>query len=193
MLAETFVRTVIAVIGSSAVDLSIDQQHLPYQVGRRIAEAHCHLMTGGGPGIMAAASRGFCSVSSRAGMSIGVIPDGKPSMWYPNSWIELPIFTHLKGDNPKGADSRNHIIVRSAHGIVSFLGGAGTQAEVELAVGRGTSCPVVACLRGTEMIGRLGPVALQQLGVSVVHDLDAVIHGFNAMLMRLSDACKGNL
>ena len=176
-------RKVVAVVGSSAVELPEDQQQLPYRVGKWIAEAQCHLLTGGGPGVMAAASKGFCSVSSRVGLSIGVIPDGKPAGLYPNSWIELPIYTHLEGENPKGADSRNHINVRSSHAVVAFPGGLGTRAELELAVERGASCPIIACLSAQEMIGGLGAEALRNLGVPVVEDLDAII-GFLNMALK---------
>ena len=175
-------RNVITVIGSSAAELPESQQPLPYCVGKWIAEAQCHLLTGGGPGVMAVAGKGFCSVSSRAGVSIGVIPDGKLAGTYPNSWIELPIFTHLKGENPKGTDSRNHINVRSSHAMVAFPGGEGTRAEVELAVTRGASCPIVACLSEQEMIGGLGTEALRNLGVPVVRDLDAIIDFLNTAL-----------
>ena len=175
-------RKVVAVVGSSAVELPENQQQRPYRVGKWIAEAQCHLLTGGGPGVMAAASKGFCSVSPRAGVSLGVIPDGKLAGTYPNSWIELPIYTHLKGENPKGADSRNHINVRSSHAMVAFPGGLGTRAEVELAVARGASCPIVACLSAQEMIGGLGAEALRNLGVPVVRDLDAIIYFLNTAL-----------
>ena len=172
----------VAVVGSSAVELPEDRQQLPYHVGRWIAETQCHLLTGGGPGVMAAASKGFCSVSSRVGVSIGVIPDGKPAGTYPNTWIELPIYTHLKGENPKGADSRNHINIRSSQAIVAFPGGAGTQAEVELAVAQGASIPIVACLTEQEMIGVLGAEALRNLGVPVVREVNAIIDFLNTAL-----------
>jgi len=175
-------RKVIAVIGSSVVELPDDQQQLPYHVGKWIAEAQCHLLTGGGPGVMATAGKGFCSVSSRVGLSIGVIPDGKLAGTYPNAWIELPIYTHLKGENPKGSDSRNHINIRTSHAIVAFLGGTGTRAEVELAVAWGASCPIVACLGEQEMIGGLGAEALRNLGVPVVGDLDGIIEFLNTAL-----------
>ncbi len=164
----------IAVIGSSAPDLTESQTHLPYCVGQWIATAQYHLLTGGGPGVMAAANEGFCSVPSRAGISIGVIPDGKASTIYPNKWVELPIFTHLKGENPKGEASRNHINVRSAHAVVAFPGGAGTRAEVELGVEQDKSCPVVACVSENEMIGGLGVDALRHRGVVIVNDLDGI-------------------
>tara|TARA_B100001079_G_C16224749_1_gene431909 strand:- start:114 stop:710 length:597 start_codon:yes stop_codon:yes gene_type:complete len=178
-------RKIIGVIGSSAIELSQSQQQLPYCVGKWIAEANCHLLTGGGPGVMAAASKGFCAVSSRTGLSIGVIPHGKPVEMYPNSWIELPVYTHLRGENPKGEDSRNHINVRSSHAIVAFPGGIGTLAEVELAVAREVACPIVLCLRGQEIIGGLGAEALRNFGVPVVSDLDAIIEFLNTALAQV--------
>ena len=177
-------RKVIAVIGSSAGELPGSWKAFPYRVGAWIANAQCHLLTGGGPGVMAAASRGFCSVSPRSGVSIGVIPEGKPTGLYPNAWIELPIYTHLRGESPKAADSRNHINIRTSQAVVAFPGGIGTQAEVELAVTQGMRCPIVACLSEEEKIGALGPEALHKLGVPAVTDLDAIVEFLNVALAR---------
>src|SRR5262245_18918694 len=99
-------RRIIAVIGSGD-DLTEAQRRGPHAVGRWIAEAGFHLLTGGGAGVMEAVSEGFCSVP-RQGYSIGIIPAGKPPGQYPNRWLEIPIKTHLKGANPRGPDSRNH-------------------------------------------------------------------------------------
>tara|TARA_B100000315_G_C14580229_1_gene590071 strand:- start:1821 stop:2417 length:597 start_codon:yes stop_codon:yes gene_type:complete len=178
-------RKVIAVIGSSANDLPESQQRFPYYLGKWIAEENFHLLTGGGPGVMAAASKGFCSVSSRAGVAIGVIPDGKLEGMYPNAWIELPVYTHLEGANPKGMDSRNHINIRSSHVIVAFPGGTGTLAEVELAVEQGPACSIVLCLREKEMIGGLEADDLRRLGIPIVKDLDAIIEFLKTALVQI--------
>jgi hypothetical protein len=68
------VRRAVTVIGSGD-DLTDAQQEWPFEVGRWIARAGHHLLTGGGGGVMEAAGRGFCSVD-RAGVAIGVIPAG---------------------------------------------------------------------------------------------------------------------
>lgn len=167
-------RKIVAVIGSGS-SLAADQKDGPFTMGIWIARHHYHLLTGGGAGVMEAVSEGFCSVD-REGLAIGVIPSGKPPEQYPNRWVELPVFTHLKGEDPWGHDSRNHINVRSCHALVAFPGGAGTQAELELALrqprlkGR-----MVACLRARELIGRLDAEAVCALGVAVVAEVNGVI------------------
>ena len=68
-------------------------------LGRRLAEADVHLLTGGGGGVMASVSESFCRTPGRAGSVIGILPwdqlEGKPRHGYPNPWVEIPIYTHL--------------------------------------------------------------------------------------------------
>jgi len=108
-------------------------------LGRWLAQQGVHLLTGGGAGVMAAVSRGFCSVPGRAGIAIGVLPgdaSGRAPDGYPNPWVELTIRTHLpaRGAGGQGRDSRNHLNVLSADVVVALPGGAGTRSEVELAL-----------------------------------------------------------
>ena len=127
---------IVAVIGSGEPDHG--NPDLAFAVGRAVAEAGCHLLTGAGRGAMEDAGRGFCSVEGRAGLSIGIIPraaegDG-PKAGYPNAYVEVPVFTHLAGRlGPDADDSRNPINVLSAQRIVALPGGSGTRAEIRLA------------------------------------------------------------
>jgi uncharacterized protein (TIGR00725 family) len=111
-------------------------------LGALVAEMGFHLLTGGGLGVMADACRGFASVPGRAGLSIGIVPrspegDG-PKAGYPNRWVDLPVFTHLAGrGGPSGEDSRNWINVLTAEKALALPGGAGTRAEIELALRHG--------------------------------------------------------
>jgi len=161
-------RKVITVIGSGdSLDEAAEQA--PFELGCWIGISGFHLLTGGGDGVMAAVSRGFCSVP-HAGLSIGIIPAGKPAGKYPNAWVELPITTHLRGDDPRGPDSRNHINVLTADAIVAFPGGAGSQAELEIALqlrGSRPALAIVACLRPNEHIGGMSRNAVVDAGVRV--------------------------
>lgn len=65
-------RPIVAVIGSGAPDHG--NPGLSEAIGRLIAEMGFHLLTGGGRGVMADASRGFTSVPDRAGLALGIIP-----------------------------------------------------------------------------------------------------------------------
>ncbi|HYO16301.1 MAG TPA: DNA-binding protein [Thermoanaerobaculia bacterium] len=138
---------IVAVIGSG--DAGHGNPELAEAVGRLIATLGCHLLTGGGRGVMADACRGFASVPDRAGLSLGIIPrsaeDDGPKDGYPNPWVEVPILTHLAGRlGPDGEDSRNAINVLTASRIVALPGGEGTRAEVKLALRNGR--PILAVL-----------------------------------------------
>jgi predicted Rossmann-fold nucleotide-binding protein len=96
---------------------------------------------------MRAVSQAFAEVPDRKGKVIGVIPASGPCdstearsaytplEGYPNSWVDIAIYTHmpLSGTSGKDIASRNHIIILSADAIVAFPGGPGTRSEIQLA------------------------------------------------------------
>ena len=138
-------RKVVGVMGSS----SAPHADLSATVGVIVANLGCHLLTGGGHGVMAAVSEAFSGVSGRAGVVIGVIRasdevrsglrEGKrpyAPRTPPNEWVEIPIFTHLPDSGPDGKSptSRNHINVLTSDVVVALPGGQGTLSEVELAL-----------------------------------------------------------
>ncbi|WP_424632186.1 T6SS effector amidase Tae4 family protein [Bradyrhizobium sp. SYSU BS000235] len=144
----------IAVAASGSPVASEDLDRRARLVGRMVAELGCDLLTGGGFGAMEIVARSFCETPGRSGRSIGVIPGevtgfasatvGRitkytltPKVPYPNPWIEVPIFTHLPGADPKGAASRNILNMASGDVIVILPGARGTQAEFEIAAGLG--------------------------------------------------------
>ena len=114
------------------------------RVGAWIARAGCHLLTGGGPGVMAAASEAFVAVPDRRGLAIGVLPArghgggqaDRPPPGYPNPWVELAVRTHLDRLGAEGGDegSRNHVNVLSSDVVIFLPGSAGTASEARLAV-----------------------------------------------------------
>jgi uncharacterized protein (TIGR00725 family) len=120
-------------------------------LGRWIARQGCHLLTGGGGGVMAAVSEAFASVPDRQGLVIGVLKgfparEGGVVSATPNRWVEVPIRTHLPLSGVQGTDalSRNHVNVLTSDVVVVLPGAAGTRSEVELAVRYAK--PVVAFL-----------------------------------------------
>ncbi len=137
----------IAVIGSGAAPHA--ERAAP--LGAWLARAGFHLLTGGGGGVMAAASRAFAEVTDRRGRCIGILPaaeagPGAAPPGYPNAWVEIPIRTHLplRGEDGARPLSRNHLVVLSADAVVALPGGAGTASEVRLALRYGR--PLVAHL-----------------------------------------------
>jgi len=149
-------RTVVAVIGSGEGS----DPHAG-EVGRLVATLGHDLLTGGGAGVMEAASRAFFETVPRRGIVIGVLPGLVAGLGdvenrvatdvgydlprgYPNRWVELAIYTHLpdRGADGSLASSRNHLNVLSADAIVALPGGEGTEAEIWLATQYGV--PIVA-------------------------------------------------
>ena len=159
-------------------------------LGRWLASAGYHLLTGGGQGVMAAVCRAFFETSDRAGLVLGVLPAGhgedlRPPEGYPNRWVDVPIRTHLPLSGEQGDDlaSRNHINVLTSDVIVSLPGSAGTRSEIELALRYGR--PVVAWLeRADEMVGC-------PQGVRRVADLESVREFVRAQLAKLAQGNDG--
>jgi len=145
---------VVGVMGSGVEP----HEELAATAGRAIAEAGCHLLTGGGGGVMEAVARAFCAVPGRRGLSLGVVRAADASalelrdgrrVWRglgPNPWVEIPIRTHLPLSGVQGKDplSRNSINVLSSDLVVVLPGGPGTRTELELALEFGR--PVVLFL-----------------------------------------------
>ena len=137
---------IVGVMGSGSSADEARARHL----GRWLAREGVHLLTGGGAGVMAAVSRAFVGVRPRRGRSIGVLPADEsgqaPRPGYPNTWVEIPIVTHLPASGEAGEtpQSRNHLNVLSADVVVVMAGGAGTRSEARLALRYGR--PVVAYL-----------------------------------------------
>jgi len=112
-----------------------------------LARMGVHLLTGGGRGVMEAASRSFFEVVDRVGLVIGILPaedeswdraeaDPGTPFGYPNSWVELAVRTHLDARmrDGSGVRSRNHLNILTSDVVVALPGSAGTACEVELAI-----------------------------------------------------------
>lgn len=119
---------------------------------------------------MEAVSRAFHAVDDRRGLVIGILPASDegptPPDGYPNPWIELSIRTHLPARGDRGLDpaSRNHVNVLSADVVVALPGGAGTAAEIELALRYGR--PVVVFAREGDSRPVLAPRVLSMTAVA---------------------------
>lgn len=117
--------------------------HLARPLGELIAARGCHLLTGGGGGVMAEVADAFCGVSRRRGLSIGVIRsrglprldpqtgrrDHRPAAV--NAGVEIPIYTHLPLSS-EAIESRNHLNALTADVLVALPGSSGTLSEVRL-------------------------------------------------------------
>jgi uncharacterized protein (TIGR00725 family) len=139
-------RHVVGVLGSGREE----HRERAAPLGRWLAGAGVHLLTGGGGGVMAAVCEAFSSVTPRAGSVIGIVPGrGRDTpAGYPNPWVEIAIFTHLPLSGERGTEpmSRNHVNVLSSDVLIALPGGAGTASEIALALRYGR--PIIAHVRG---------------------------------------------
>jgi uncharacterized protein (TIGR00725 family) len=124
---------IIGVMGSHR-----DESHAVMEEARRLGEAIARrghvLLTGGGHGVMRAASEGAYRAG---GLVIGILPNDRrhPLEKYPNEYVDIPIYTGM-------SDARNVINAKTPHVIVALRGGPGTLSEMALALRIGT--PVIS-------------------------------------------------
>ena len=132
----------VSVFGSARLGASHPAYEMGVQVGRKLAEAGYAVITGGGPGLMAAANKGALEAG---GTSVGL-------------GIELPFETGLNdyvdlGVNFRYFFARKTMFVKYARGFIVLPGGLGTLDELFEALtlvqtGKITSFPIV--LMGVE-------------------------------------------
>ena len=122
---------IIGVMGSRQEAMGdLDQARL---LGEAIARRGYVLLTGGGLGIMGAASEG---AHRAGGLVIGVLPNDRqrPMTGYPNEFVDIAIYTGMY-------EGRNVINAKTPHLLIALAGGAGTLSEMALALRAGT--PVI--------------------------------------------------
>ncbi|NPV06281.1 MAG: TIGR00725 family protein [Syntrophaceae bacterium] len=103
------------------------------RIGRGIAERGHVLLTGGGDGVMKAASEGAYRAG---GLVLAVLPSDRvrPLAGYPNEFVDIAIQTGM-------ADARNAINAKTPHVMIAVDGGWGTVSEIAHALRNGT--PVI--------------------------------------------------
>jgi uncharacterized protein (TIGR00725 family) len=113
----------IAVIGASQP--TPEQERAAEEVGRGLGGAGAVVISGGGPGVMAAASRGAREAGA---VVVGILPGNDRHA--ANEYVTLALPTGL-------GDLRNGLIVRAADAIVAVGGAYGTLSEIALALAAG--------------------------------------------------------
>lgn len=124
----------IGVIGSAS-NVPEDVYKLGEEVGRLIAEAGCILVTGGGSGMMEAASRG---AKLAGGLVVGILPEG--DRHGANAYLDVAIPTGV------GYALRNITTIRASDSVIMVRGSSGTLNEVTQAYAHGKPLTV---LQGT--------------------------------------------
>jgi uncharacterized protein (TIGR00725 family) len=111
----------IAVIGQSG-DIPAEVRHVAEEVGAEIAKRKAVLLTGGGSGVMEAASKG---AKEAGGIVVGILAGDRVDV--ANDYIDIPITTGLY------FDFRSLILVHSADALIMIRGGNGTLGELSAA------------------------------------------------------------
>ncbi|OPY04020.1 MAG: hypothetical protein A4E67_02578 [Syntrophaceae bacterium PtaB.Bin038] len=103
------------------------------RIGRGVAERGHVLLTGGGDGVMKAASEGAFLAG---GLVLAVLPSDRvrPLAGYPNEYVDIAIQTGM-------ADARNAINAKTPHVMIAVDGGWGTVSEIAHALRNDT--PVI--------------------------------------------------
>jgi hypothetical protein len=140
-MSNIFVRRkpcIVGVMGSHKANSSAIAD--AYALGQAIAKRGYVLLTGGGTGVMRAASEGACR---GGGLVIAILPNDRkrPLRGYPNEFVDIPIYTGMY-------DARNVINAKTPHILVALDGGPGTLSEMAVAMKNGTpviglNCPHV--------------------------------------------------
>jgi len=116
-------RPAVSIFGSARVSQGSPTYERARATGRAFADAGFAVVTGGGPGVMAAANRGC---KEAGGLSVGFSID-LPLEQALNEWCDLSLtFDHFH--------VRKVMFVKAAEGFVIFPGGFGTQDELREAL-----------------------------------------------------------
>jgi len=152
-------HTIIGVMGPGANATATDCA-LAFELGAAIARQGWVLLTGGrNQGVMDAASRG---AKAAGGLTLGILPGSTGADASPA--VDIPILTGL-------GQARNGINVLSSRVVVACGFGAGTAAEIALAIK--AQRPVVLVAYAPEVTRVFCQLAPQQ--VQAVPDVDAAI------------------
>ena len=117
----------IAVIGASRATPEL--QTLAETVGAALGRAGAIVLCGGGPGVMAAASRGAAGEGATV---VGLLPGSDRG--HANPWVSVALPTGM-------GELRNGLIVRACDAAISVGGAYGTLSEIALALAQ--EVPVV--------------------------------------------------
>jgi hypothetical protein len=135
------------------------------RIGEGIATRGHVLLTGGGDGVMKAASEGAFRAG---GLVVAVLPSDRvrPLAGYPNEYVDIAIQTGM-------ADARNAINAKTPHVMIAIDGGWGTVSEIAHALRNDT--PVIGLK--TPAIG-----LPQGNRLTVVHTVEEALASLDRML-----------
>lgn len=125
-------RPVVSVIGAAAISDPVRADAI--EVGRRLVDLGCRVVTGGLGGVMEAVSEGARSSERYAeGAVVGFLPGGDREA--ANRFVDFAVPTNM-------GYARNVLVVASADVVVAIAGASGTLSEIAMAWQLGK--PIVA-------------------------------------------------
>jgi uncharacterized protein (TIGR00725 family) len=167
-------RPIVGIIGASqAAEPVLD---IAEEVGAAIARQGWHLITGGGGGVMRAASLGFSSAKGAAGgVVIGLLPsDGQD---FANEFVEIAIPTGM-------GIARNAIVARASQALVAVGGCAGTLSEI--AFGWQLNRPIVAMSASGGWAAKLAGTVIDERSSLPIFEADTVSRAMTFLKDALS-------
>ena len=137
-------KRTVSVIGNGDEQPDSPTYQLAVKVGTALVDAGYRVVTGGGHGIMEAASKGASqSKNWQDGDVIAILPGDDP--YYANPYADIVVSTGI-------GFSRNYIIAHS-DAVIAVGGGSGTLSEIGHSW---TLKRLIICMRGTGWSDRLG-------------------------------------
>ncbi|MFC5380672.1 TIGR00730 family Rossman fold protein [Aquipuribacter nitratireducens] len=109
----------VSVFGSARTPVDSPEYATGVEVGRRLVDAGFAVITGGGPGLMAAANRGACDAGGTS-VGLGIELPHEQGM---NEWVDL-------GVNFRYFFARKTMFLKYSQGFVVLPGGFGTLDEL---------------------------------------------------------------
>src|SRR5918995_1101413 len=146
----------VSVVGGT--DVSEGVLAMAEEVGRRLAQRGCIVVTGGRAGVAEAASRGAVLAG---GTTVGILPG--TSRAEANPYVTIAVPTGL-------GESRNRLVVMDSGAVIALPGAYGTLSEVAFALLAGT--PVVVLADGWDVAGTV-PALTAADAVDLALDLAA--------------------
>ena len=138
------------------------------RIGEAIARRGHVLLTGGGDGVMKAASEGAFRAG---GLVLAVLPSDRvrPLAGYPNEFVDIAIQTGM-------ADARNVINAKTPHVMIAIDGGWGTISEIAHALRNDT--PVIALKTPSIDLPQVGRLIACSSVEDALAQLDRIISSF---------------
>jgi uncharacterized protein (TIGR00725 family) len=132
-------RPTVAVVGPARATEA--EMEWAETIGRELALQGVIVLTGGGPGVMEAASRG---AQAGGGWAVGILAGTDREQANPH--VALPLPTGL-------GEARNAVLVTAAQAVIAIGGSAGTLSEIGLALKLGRKVIGLQTWAATDPVG----------------------------------------